>query len=88
MNNEGDWKSVKLKFESKKDNSSQDVFRSNAGVMSSLASSGNAANNNNFDEVGRWELEESEIDLTNARQIGKGAFGTVYKGRLEEKKLL
>jgi hypothetical protein len=49
------------------------------------------------DEVARWEIKSSEINL--GEKIGKGSYGVVYKGKLrylnnktqlsaEEKKLL
>ncbi len=38
-----------------------------------------------MDDVGRWEIDPSELEL--GRELGKGAFGTVFKGKLRGKEV-
>ena len=38
-----------------------------------------------LDDVSRWEIDPSELEI--GRELGKGAFGTVLKGKLRGKEV-
>lgn len=70
---DGEWASVKLKFDSQK------------STKTSLALSSTLAGGQERDEAYRWQIDPSEVEL--GRKLGKGAFGTVFKGKLRGKEV-
>jgi len=84
---EGEWSSVKLKFDSNDlAGSSSNIHRSAKGkpLGSSLALSA-TLERATLDDVSRWEIDPSELEI--GRELGKGAFGTVLKGKLRGKEV-